>query len=45
MTALNIPLADWGNGTIMIGVFVLVVVILVGVTLSLLSQGSKKKDD
>ena len=44
MQALTIPLADWSNGIIMIGVFVLVVVILVAVTISLMNQG-KKKDD
>ncbi len=44
MTAMNIPLADWSNGVIMIGVFALVVVILVVLTISFMSQG-KKKDE
>lgn len=44
MTALNIPLADWGNGVIMIGVFALVVVILVVVTISFMSQDNKKDE-
>ncbi|MBT8263537.1 MAG: hypothetical protein KJO05_11990 [Bacteroidia bacterium] len=45
MNALNIPLVDWGNGVIMIGVFALVVVILVAVTISFMSQGGKKEDE
>ena len=44
MQALNIPLADWGNGVIMIGVFALVVVILIALTISFMS-GGKKKDE
>ena len=44
MIPLNIPLVDWGNGTIMIGVFALVVIIIIGVIFSLMSQGSKKDD-
>ena len=44
MQTLNIPLVDWGNGVIMIGVFALVVVILIAVTISFMSQG-KKKDE
>jgi len=42
MNVLKIPLVDWGNGVIMIGVFALVVIILVGVTISLMSQGKNK---
>lgn len=44
MTPLNIPLVDWGNGVIMIGVFALVVVILIGVTINFMSKGSNKDD-
>ena len=44
MQALNIPLVDWGNGVIMIGVFALVVVILIALTISFMSRG-KKKDE
>lgn len=44
MSILNIPLVDWGNGVIMIGVFALVVIILVVVIISLMSQG-KNKDE
>jgi hypothetical protein len=43
MTALNIPLADWSNGVIMIGVFTLVVVIIVVVILSLMNQDKKNE--
>jgi hypothetical protein len=39
-----IPLADWGNGLIMIGVFAFVVIMLVAVTISLMNKG-KKKDE
>ncbi|MCW5520096.1 hypothetical protein J1N09_09620 [Aureitalea sp. L0-47] len=45
MQALNIPLVDWGNGVIMIGVFALVVVVLIGVTIYYMSQGKKKEDE
>lgn len=44
MNAMHIPLANWGNGVIMIGVFALVVVILVVVTISLMNQGNKKDE-
>jgi hypothetical protein len=44
MTALNIPLADWGNGVIMIGVFALVVVVLIVLTISFMTKGDKKDD-
>ncbi len=44
MNAINLPLVDWVNGTIMIGVFALVVIILVGVIISLMNQ-RKKKDE
>lgn len=43
MTALNIPLADWSNGVIMIGVFTLVVVIIVVVILSLMNQDKRNE--
>ncbi len=45
MHILNIPLVDWGNGVIMIGVFALVVVILIGVTISWMSKGSKNGNE
>ena len=44
MQALNIPLVDWGNGVIMIGVFALVVVILIALTISFMTRG-KKEDE
>tara|TARA_Y100000815_G_scaffold112220_1_gene100972 strand:+ start:145129 stop:145275 length:147 start_codon:yes stop_codon:yes gene_type:complete len=40
----KIPLVDWGNGVIMIGVFALVCVILIGVLIYFMSSGSKKED-
>ncbi|MEZ4875338.1 MAG: hypothetical protein R2793_07800 [Flavobacteriaceae bacterium] len=38
----KIPLVDWGNGVIMIGLFALVVVILVGVLIYFMTSGGKK---
>lgn len=45
MLSQNIPLFNWGNGVIMIGVFALVVIILIGVTISFMSKGSNKEDN
>ena len=45
MIVQRIPLADWGNGVIMIGVFVLVVIILVGFLIYYMGGGSSKKKD
>ncbi len=42
MNVLKIPLVDWGNGVIMIGVFALVVIILIVVIISFMSQGKNK---
>lgn len=41
----KIPLVDWGNGVIMIGVFALVCVILIGVLIYFMSTGGKKQDN
>jgi len=43
MRTLFLPLVDWGMGTVLIGVFALVCVILVAVVYNL-SQGDKKKE-
>jgi len=40
----NIPLVNWGMGTIIIGVFALVCVILVLVVLNLMNSDKKKED-
>jgi uncharacterized membrane protein len=40
----NIPLVNWGMGTIIIGVFALVCVILVLVVLHLMNSDKKKED-
>ena len=42
MFGLNFPLVSWTNGTIMIGVFVLVAIGLVVALLLLIISGSKK---
>ncbi len=42
MFGLNLPLVSWTNGTIMIGVFALVVIGLVVALLLLVNSGSKK---
>lgn len=39
----KIPLVDWGNGVIMIGLFALVVVLLVGFLIYFMNSGNKKK--
>ncbi len=38
-----LPLVDWSNGILMIGVFALVVIALVALLISLMNSG--KKDD
>jgi cell division protein FtsN len=43
MSALNLPLVSWTNGTIMIGVFVLVVIGLVTALLLLANSDKKAK--
>lgn len=43
MIAQTIPLVDWGNGVIMIGVFALVVIILVGFLIYYMGGGGSKK--
>lgn len=40
-----IPLVNWSNGVIMIGVFALVCVILVVMLINFMSSGSKKEDN
>jgi hypothetical protein len=40
----NLPLVSWTNGTIMIGVFVVVVVGLIATLLLLINSGSKTKE-
>ena len=44
MIVQNIPLVDWGNGVIMIGLFALVVIILIGFLIYYLGGGPKKDD-
>jgi hypothetical protein len=44
MNFLNIPLVSWLNGTIVIGVFVLVVVGLVAAVFMLMNTDKKAKD-
>jgi len=39
-----LPLVNWSNGIIMIAVFAVVVLLLVGVTLSLM-KGDRKKEE
>jgi hypothetical protein len=43
MSALNLPLVSWTNGTIMIGVFALVCIGLVIALLLLVNSGKKAK--
>jgi len=40
----TIPLVNWGMGTIIIGVFVLVCIVLVLVVFSLMNSDKKKKE-
>lgn len=44
MKFLNIPLVSWINGTVMIGVFVLVVVGLVAAVFLLMNSDKKAKE-
>lgn len=44
MIVQKIPLVDWGNGVIMIGLFALVVIILIGFLIYFMSGGPKKDD-
>jgi hypothetical protein len=39
-----LPLVNWSNGIIMIAIFAVVVLLLVGVTLSLM-KGDRKKEE
>ncbi|WP_262706543.1 hypothetical protein [Flagellimonas pelagia] len=41
MKTLNIPLVVWENGIWMIGLFVLVVIVLVGAVLAMMNSGKK----
>ncbi len=41
MTTYFLPLVNWSNGILMIGVFVLVVVLLIVVLTSLMNSGKK----
>jgi ABC-type transport system involved in cytochrome bd biosynthesis fused ATPase/permease subunit len=41
----SIPLVDWTNGIVMIGVFALVVVILVAVMLNLMNSDKKRSGE
>ena len=45
MIAQTIPLVDWGNGVIMIGLFALVVIILVGFLIYYMGGGGSKDGD
>lgn len=40
----KIPLVDWSNGVIMIGVFALVCIILIGLLIYFINTGSKKNE-
>jgi Mg2+ and Co2+ transporter CorA len=40
----SIPLVDWGMGTIIIGVFVVVCIVLVLVVLNLMNSDKKKEE-
>tara|TARA_B100000508_G_C11410426_1_gene252977 strand:- start:110 stop:259 length:150 start_codon:yes stop_codon:yes gene_type:complete len=40
----KIPLVDWGNGVLMIGLFALVVVILIVMLIYFMSSGKKAED-
>ncbi len=41
---LMLPLVAWGNGIVMIAIFVVVCVVLVGVVLAMMSADKKKKE-
>ncbi|MDT0555919.1 hypothetical protein [Patiriisocius hiemis] len=41
MKALFLPLVDWGMGTIIIGVFALVCVILTAIVIGMMNSGKK----
>lgn len=41
----KIPLVDWGNGVLMIGVFALVCIILIAILINFMNSESKKKDN
>jgi len=41
----NIPLVDWGMGTVVIGVFALVCIVIVFVVFSLMNSDKKKKEE
>lgn len=41
----RLPLVDWGNGVLMIGVFALVCIILVGLLIYFMSSGGNKKEE
>ena len=43
MSLLSVPLVSWLNGTIMIGVFVIVVIALIAVVYSLMMSDKKAK--
>ena len=40
----KIPLVDWGNGVLMIGLFAVVVVILIVMLIYFMSSGKKAED-
>lgn len=42
MNELVLPLVDWSNGIVMIGIFAAVVVLLIVVVLSLMNGGNKE---
>jgi flagellar basal body-associated protein FliL len=42
MISQNIALYSWNNGVVMIGIFVLVVIILVGILINFMMSGKKK---
>lgn len=45
MLVQNFPLVSWGNGTFMIGVFVLVCIALIAAMLLLVNSGSSKSKE
>lgn len=45
MKSLYVPLVDWDMGTIIIGVFAFVCIVLVAVVIGFMNSGKKNKDE
>ena len=45
ITIKNLPLVDWGNGVLMIGVFALVCILLIGLLIYFMTSGGNKKTE